>query len=346
MAAEVRRSRSALIGLLQRDSRRFDFVTAAILLHRLFATKENPRPFRYVARTTFAYPATAAELESLPDAETGEPGHLRVAFMGLTGLTSPLPAHYTELVDSRVRHQDPTLRAFLALFEDRFARMLLEVHVRQRFWLGHAWRAGPRPGEETDTHDPFVEVALALIGCRSGDLRDRVGIPPEAQVHYSGLLSQQPKSAAALASMLGDIFQTDAHVESFRGKWTRVPAGTSNSLSSGRLGRDFVLGDRFYDPAAGFLISMGPMSLAKAHDVMPGRPGAQRLQQFVRFAAGPTLDFDYQLLIEDGDVPSGKLVADGDAPQRLGWSFWLRSSDEPRSVVAGPFPAQKLDSVT
>jgi len=343
LAAEGWRARDALIERLEKDSRRFDFVTAAILLRRLFATTRNPRAFRYVARTKLAFPAAQAELESLPDPETGAPGRLRVAFMGLTGLTSPLPAHYTELVEKRARAQDRTLRSFLSMFEDRFAAMLLHAHVRQRFWLSFAWRAGPRPGEETESRDPFMEMVLAMIGCGSGDLRDRVGIPIHAQVHYGGLLAQQPRSGAALAGMVGDIFQTATRIEPFRGKWTPMPAGAANRFGAGRLGRDFVMGERYFDPAAGFLVAMGPMRLDKALDLMPGRPGAERLQSFARFCAGPALDFDYQLVVADDEVPAATLVASGDAPQRLGWSLWMRAHDEPRPAVAGPFPASELD---
>ena len=100
MEAEGRRTDLALTERLRRESRRFDFEQAAILLQRLCANG-RPRPIRYIPRAALSYPSAAVELESMPDDE--EPGLLRVAYTGLAGLLGPLPAHYAELVSSRER---------------------------------------------------------------------------------------------------------------------------------------------------------------------------------------------------------------------------------------------------
>ena len=68
-----------------------------------------------------------------------------------------------------------------------------------------------------------------------------------------------------------------------------------------------------FDPAAGVLVTRGPMPLDKAETLMPGRPGAERLQRFVRFCAGPALDFDYSLVVQEDEVPDATLVAEGAA---------------------------------
>jgi type VI secretion system ImpH/TssG family protein len=336
MDAEGGGAGTALIDLLERQSRRFEFVRAAVLLQRLFASAQRPRPFRYTSRPRMRFPAAECELESFPD-EEGRPGELRVSTAGLAGLTGPLPAHYAELLAARARGEDGTLKDFLGIFEDRAARLLLDAHLYFRFWLRVAYEGGTE-------HNAFVDAALAMAGTLTGDQRERCGMPEHAQVYYAGLLGQQPRSASALAGVVEDAFEVTTRIDEFVGGWVAMPPEALGRLGRSRLGVDFVTGDRYYDPGMRFRMRLGPMALPRMRELLPGTGGAESLQRLAGFAAGAEHAFVYTLTVQADDVPPARLTSDPEAPQRLGRTFWLRADDAPREAVAGPFHAETASS--
>ncbi|MHC4959425.1 MAG: type VI secretion system baseplate subunit TssG [Planctomycetota bacterium] len=331
MEAESRGTTAALIDLLERQSRRFEFVQAAVLLQRLFASPERERPFRYTSRPRMQFPAAECELESFPT-EDG-PGELRVSNIGLAGLSGPLPAHYAELLAGRARNEDPTLADFFGLFEDRFARMLIDAHLYYRFWLRVAYEGGTE-------HNAFVDAALAVAGTLTGDQRHRCGVPEHAQVYYAGSLGQQPRSAAALAGIVQDAYEVPAEIDQFVGGWVEMPPEAHGRLGRSRLGLDFVTGSRYFDPSMRFRMRLGPMSLSRAQDLSPGSEAAESLQRLVGFAVGADQAFVYTLTVREDEVPAARLTTNRNAPQRLGRSLWLSADDTPREAVAGPYHAE------
>jgi type VI secretion system protein ImpH len=336
----------ALIDRLAEESRRFEFVQAAILLHRFFARESGERAFRYASGGRLDYPSAEVELERLPDEETSTPGRLLVSFLGLTGLMGALPAHYTELVQDRERSDDMALSRFLGVFEDRLVDLFLAAHRRNRYWLDFAWLATGREARPPEGHG-FQEMVLALIGTGTGDLRRRAGLPALAQVYYAGILAQQPCSADALSRVLADYFGVPAAANQFEGAWVGIPADaqrTAGGPAGGRLGEDLLLGDRYFDPSLGFRLELGPMRLQDLQRLLPGTTGADVLDRFVRFAAGPDQEFHYALTLAPDEVPPPRLTSEPSAPQRLGWTLWLRAGDEPGEAVSGPFAARPIDT--
>jgi len=342
MEPESRGPGPALSERIRRESRRFEFVQAAVLLKRLYRSRSGVRSVRYRGDRSLRFPAAEMELESLPDSETGEPGTLRVSFFGLAGMLGVMPAHYAELLEQRRRADDSGMGSFLAIFEDRLIRLFLLTHLRHRPWLRFAWNFGAPP----QRRGSIEEILLALVGTATGELRERVGLPDRAQVHYAGLLAQQPRSAAALRNVLEDYFGTPARVAQFQGRWVSIPPGSTSRLGArwgAALGRDLIAGDRYFDPAYGARIALGPMPLGLFRSLMPNTPGANVLDRFVRFALGGDKAFEFSPILRAQDVPPARLTYEADAPQRLGWSFWLQSGESVRDAVAGPFAGRPID---
>ena len=342
MEPEGRGPGPALIERIRDESRRFEFAQAAVLLHRVLRAGSGTRGIRYRGDRSLRFPASEIELESLPDPGSRDPGTIRVSFFGLAGMLGVLPSHYAELLEERRRAGDPGLGRFLAIFEDRLIRLFLHAHLRHRPWLRFAWNRGlPSP-----QRGAIEEILLALVGTATTDLRDRVGLPEDAQLHYTGLLAQQPRSSAALRSVIEDYFGTPARIDEYRGRWVAIPPASTSRLGArhgSALGTDLIAGDRYFDPAYGVRIAMGPMSLPRFQSLLPRTPGAEVLERFTRFALGGEKSFEFDLVLRARDVPPARLTHDADAPQRLGWSLWLQSGDEVRDAVAGPFAGRPID---
>ena len=340
------RANPALAERLRREGRRFEFAQAAVLLHRLWATGTEDHPFRYVGDRSLAYPSAELEVESLPEADPPARGRVRISFLGLTGMMGVLPPHYTELIEERRRQGDVAISRFFDIFQDRLVALFLGAHLRNRFWLRFAWLGGEPSAAGGRNRHPFQEMIFSLVGSATGDTRRRAGLPPLAQIHYGGLLAQQPRSPAAVAGIVSDYYGVPASVEGFRGDWVPIPEASWSRLGTergGRLGLDLVAGDRYFDPGIGFRLRLGPMNLKLLQSLLPGTPGAETLDRFVRFAVGPDLKFETTLTLVADEVPAPRLTSDPDEPQRLGWTLWLRATDEPGDAVSGPFHSLPID---
>ena len=260
-----------------------------------------------------------------------------------------LPAHYAELIEERRRAGDDGLREFLAIFEDRIVRLLLQAHRRNRFWLRFAWNAGIRADDSRVGATAFERMILSLVGTAGGNLRLRAGLPAAAQVHYGGLLAQHPLNADSLSSVVADFFGVECAINQMQGNWVDIPPAALSRLGSSRgasLGVDLIAGDRYFDPALGIRMELGPMRLGRFQSLLPGTEGAGALEDFARVALGGSMQFDYSLVLVKEEVPDARLTHEEDAAQRLGWSFWLFAGDEPSDAECGPLHGRRIDQPT
>jgi len=293
---------------------------------------------RFCIEPSVAYPAAEA---ADTVADDGAPT-LTIATFGLFGATGVMPSHYGEFLADREAADDKTLTSFLGMFQGRLAQLLLDAHIKYRYWLGCAWHGLGA------TDQPLGRAALALAGTRLGDVRKSAGVPPETQILFAGLLARRPRSSMAIGRMIGSHFGVDVNVREFIGAWLAIPADAQRPLGSGqgaagtassgaRLGQDTILGERYYDPAWRFRLELAPGSLSRLRSLLPGTPGAAALAKFTGFAAGSHTDFEWTMCLAADQLPEARLTTDEGAPQRLGWTCWIHSSEPTNTATAGPF---------
>jgi type VI secretion system protein ImpH len=244
-----------------------------------------------------------------------------VAFMGLTGLMGVLPRHYTELLFERVRQKDFSLRDFLDMFNHRMLSLFYRAWEKYRFPIGYE-----RARSQSD-YDPFSGGVFHLIGMGTNGLRGRLRTGDEVLLHYAGLLAQQPRSSTTLAALLADYFNAPVSVQQFLGGWLRLDKHSITRLGrsdGNRLG-NAILGSRFWDQQSGFRIQMGPLSFAQFRQLLPSGTAFKPLVDLARFFVGLALNFDIQLILKAGEVPSCALGKPSAEALRLGWSSWLKT---------------------
>jgi type VI secretion system protein ImpH len=328
---------------------------------------------RFRARASLSFPPSAVH-EIAP----AEPGRdvpvMTQSFLGLTGPLGALPRHYTELLMRLERElrgpERHALRDWLDLFNHRLTSLFYRAWEKYRFYL-HYERGAPRRSEP----DPFTLALLSLVGLGTLGLRDRVRVTSPrpagaagdrrtlarvddlALLHYAGLLSHRPRSAAGLQALLHDYYGFDVEVLQFQGQWLLLePAnmtrlGAADAGNNNRLGVNALAGDRVWDVQSKFRVRLGPLALRQFNELLPevsDRPGRDAfflLTHLVRLYAGPDLDFDVQLVLRGDEVPECRLPSGDAVGPALGWNAWLRTDPLNRDADDAVFPGAVLTRV-
>lgn len=259
-----------------------------------------------------------SELVRLEEA-AGEPPRLTVAFMGLAAASGTLPQFYAELVLARLRDRDPTLAAFLDLFNHRAVSLFMRAWEKYRLPVQIA--AGRQDG--------VAGLIDALIGFGTGHLSGRVPGPHEELRFFAGFLADAAhRPAAALERMLSEALGERVVVEALLPRRERLAPEERTRLAAGgfaRLGDEALLGESVVRVDGAFRLRMGPMSYARFRALMPDGTELRRLVALARLFAGAGFYFDVRLTLHAAEVPALRLGGAAGEGARLGWNTWMAS---------------------
>ncbi|WP_343079624.1 type VI secretion system baseplate subunit TssG [Ostreiculturibacter nitratireducens] len=239
------------------------------------------------------------------------PGRLTNRVFGLFGPHGPLPLHLTEYARARLRHHhDPTFVAFANILVHRMTTLFYR-----------AWLSGqPAPSFDRGDNDSFERKIASISGHIGESHRGRDAFPDLAKRHFAGLLSQGPKNAHGLVSILSAFFGARVQIQQFVGSWLELEAGDQWELGRpAGLGRTTSLGSRVWSRNAKFRIRIGPLSLDEYKRLLPGGDSLDRLRSIVRSYVGDSLDWDLNLVLVRNEVPQAIL---GNTV-RLGQTSWI-----------------------
>ena len=242
--------------------------------------------------------------------------------MGLTGPVGVLPLYYTSLLAERTRSGDRSAVDFFDIFNHRIISLFYLAWEKYRFSVAY----------EREGLDPFSHHLMDLIGLGTPGLQDRLPIPDDSLLYYSGLLAQHPRSAVALRNLLCDYFEVPVEVEQFAGGWYPLDRNTQTALQGGlgeseQLGRGAVVGDEVWDQTARVRIRIGPLSLAQYQDFLPQGSAYNPLRALTNLFSNGEFDFEINLILDRRDVPPCELGAEGDKAPQLGWVTWIRTRE-------------------
>lgn len=244
-----------------------------------------------------------------------KPGVLTNRFFGLFGPNGPLPLHLTEYARARLRHhRDPTLVGFANMLTHRLTTLFYR-----------AWRSGqPAPSFDRGDSDGIERKVAAVGGFHGTHLRKIDDLPDVAKRHFAGLLSQGPKNAEGLQSMIQAFFGARVEVEEFVGCWLELePSDRWQMGGPAVLGRTASIGERVWTRSAKFRLRIGPLGYDEYQRLLPGGTSLARLRAIVRNYVGDALDWDVNLVLRASDVPDAKL---GETV-RLGQTGWIGAKD-------------------
>ncbi|WP_282609167.1 type VI secretion system baseplate subunit TssG [Pelagibius sp. Alg239-R121] len=379
MATKSRRPDSSLIDELFREPHRFGFYQAARLLEsaeKARARRRGPESesegdgehdnghdarrnsygvvgedtppgleaVRFRALPALHFPPNEISRVVQPEVEgkgekSAPPVEMTVGFMGLTGPSGVLPAHYTETLIRETRSKNTALRDFFDLFNHRVISLFLRAWEKYR--LPQVYE---RTGRERE--DPITASLFAMIGFGESNLRKRLAFDDQLLLHYGGHLSHSPPSAVALEALLSDFFERKVEIDQFQGRWLSLAADECTSLPANpvmdpgfcQLGVDAVVGSRVWDVQSSFRIRMGPLSYAQFSAFMPEGGELLKLAQMTRLFVGADKSFDVQLTLRGDEVPLLQLSNEQEGPgPRLGWNTWFSQSSQRGDVSDAVF---------
>jgi len=272
---------------------------------------------RFSVRPGLGFPPS--DLTALVERGEEEPTLVEVAFMGLIGPNGVLPHWYNELAIQQNKKKDFSLTAFLDIFQHRLISLLYLAWKKNQFPVNFL------PGAK----DNLSGYLLSLCGLGTGGLARRIGFAEESLCYYSGLLSRQVTSGAAIRSTVEHFTGQKTVIDQFvqrmipldRADMTRV--GTANA----KLGVDAICGTYIWECQTKFKLTLGPMNLVDFNRFLPSGDMYKPTFALVRYMVGIEYEFDIKVVIKRQEVPAcilGKTRLDS---ARLSWSTWLKSPD-------------------
>lgn len=266
---------------------------------------------------------------------------ITTTFLGLYGSSSPLPTHYTEDLLEEASADSSVSRDFLDILHQRLYQLYFQCWSKYRLFVRIAEEHNPRDRERL----------FCLIGLGERELRD--SLPDAWQlVRYAGLLSQFPRSAEGLQTLLRDALVI-RKLEVEQCVLRRVPIPDDQQMRLGltgmALGTSTVLGSEMPDRMGTFRIHIGPLSKQEYDTLLPGTRRHDKLASLIRLYILDPFDFDLQIILAAREAEPIRL-GDPDGA-RLGWNSWCFAGDTlgevsalfPIAPSAAPAPAPAAD---
>jgi type VI secretion system protein ImpH len=318
-------SRSFLGEELREHPGWFHFFQAVRLMHRMMPDREPVGRFappsrealRFSANNLLAFPPS--QIQTLDWSADG-PARMKVNFMGLTGPMGVLPYSYTELIRDRDRLKDYTLEDFFDLFNHRMISLFYQAWEKYRFFVAY----------EREEQDRFSRYLMSFVGLGTPGLENRQAVADESLMYYCGLLSMQPRSAAALQQVLADYFDVPVEIEQFVGAWRALEPSNQCRMEGGvpysdQLGMGAIAGDEIWERQSRGRIRLGPLSARQYRSFLPAGDAWEPLRAIANFFTGGEIEFEVELVLKREDVPPCELRGDGETAPLLGWFSWIKS---------------------
>lgn len=342
MESESRGTVPPLIGELLENPRAFSF-TQAIRLLRMFVRETAPdvssekleELIRIRPKLALDFPETDVEAIELTDAETRQ-SRITATFLGVYGVSSPLPAFYTEELFEDASEDIHITREFLDLFHNPLYWLFYRVATRYHL-----------PSciiEEKD--ETVLERLYALAGLAEPELRRRALPESFPLLRYIGLFSQYPRSAASLKGLVADIAETRAvRIEQCVPTVVPIPEDQRTRLGSQacQLGGDAMVGDQIRDCTGSFSIVIGPISAETFAELLPGGRKALEIGKMVNHFLDQPLEWNVEIQVSRSAPMQAELGAQ--RWNRLGIDAWAGAAEPQEKPKTVRFtPAQLMAS--
>ncbi|RJP73287.1 MAG: type VI secretion system baseplate subunit TssG [Candidatus Zixiibacteriota bacterium] len=305
-----------LIGLLISDPSSFTFFQAVRLLRRHLVQQEGDgvdlSRLRMRPHLALDHPSRdLAAVEPWPD-DSGR-YTLTATFLGLYGVSSPLPAFYTEDLLQEQFHGGSAGRDFLDLIHTVIYRLL--VRAWQKYHLGCGL---------VETADPAViERLYCLAGAGAARAEASAGgrLNP---LRYIALAGPGPRTAEGLHALLCDFLGV-ADVDIIQGipRFADIPPDQQCRLGQAgcRLGLDCSVGSVALDRTGKFGVALGPLNSEDFHRFLPGSDAWNELQAAVAQYLDKPLVWTVTLKLYPELVEKARLGSP--AWSQLGWNTWI-----------------------
>lgn len=240
---------------------------------------------------------------------------INTTFLGLYGTSSPLPSFYTEDLFFEAADDKSVTRDFIDIVNSAVYSLFVRSLLKYNIFLQIC--------EEQNRE--YLERIYCLMGI--GNVEVQTPADEEARrslLRYAGIMSQQPRSALGLKTILSDALQgIEVNIRQCIPQMVAVPVDqrTSLGITNATLGDDMYVGSEIADCMGKFSIIIGPVPPEMFSACLPGGTVLNRAVFLVDKYLDSPLEYDFELFFDRVGIPVCSLGEQSGA--LLGVNCWL-----------------------
>lgn len=213
---------------------------------------------------------------------------MTLTFMGLLGVSSPLPVYFSEYVDRQEENAQP-LVDFLNIFNHRCYTLFYKAWKKYRVINAFSKK----------TADPLTRRIAMLAGMDPDNISD----PAQMRLlAYTGLMAGKCRGKSGLTSMLSNFYNgIPVCIQEYMPRWT--PIRNPNKMGEGiRLGVNSIAGTTKWDICGKFRVCVGPLPRGIFENFLPGTENIAKLKSLVNNFLADPLDFDIEVQLQSSEL--------------------------------------------
>lgn len=330
MAGPHRRSPTDITSELKldllREGRSFSFFQVMRLLHILGRDASGGEisdplatdAIRVRPKLSLAFPAS--DVDQIEETSSGGKTRFRVTanFLGLYGVSSPLPTFYTEDLMDEAAVDEWVAGEFIDVINHRLFQLLYGCLCKYQQCF--------QVVESNSTQ--HVERLFCLMGIGGEKIRSEIP-DPYRLIRYTGLFSQMPRSALGLETLLTDALNGMAVtiIPCVKRK-AKIPKDQQLFMGSPAhsLGKNCFLGEEIVDRMGKFRIRIGPLDKKNFQSFYPESDNYKTATFLSDMYVLDALVYDLEIVLAENEAET---VCLGDPDRsRLALNTWVFSSDQ------------------
>jgi type VI secretion system protein ImpH len=316
MATSIGNSPSSLVEILEQYPEKYSFYQTIRLLERFTQNKlDSSTALRVKPVLTLKQPL--ADIESVqvkPETNTAE---VVTNFLGLYGVSTPLPTWYTETLSDAELEDKDSAKTLLDVLHQRIYSLFYQA--LKKYSLLH------QIVEEQS--EKYTLRLFDLLGEKKATINTKTSTP-HLLLRYLSLFRQRPRSAEGLRVILEDILK-DVKVEILQCIEQEIKIPEFQRLVPGEtghcLGENTVLGEQTLDCNGKMVIAIGPVSFDRFYQLLNGSEESRVLMYLIEAYIDIPLDISLEIVLAENEA---NFIQLGDPKTScLGKNAWVLSGD-------------------
>jgi len=315
MAGTCRRTTSYIKEELLQNGNTFSFFQAIRLLRHL-----NEKKIKVIPNLSLSF-----QTSSIEEIKEDEDNFTIIAnILGLYGTGSPLPTFYTEELIEEERRDKSFVKGLIDIINQRLYELLFDGWSKYKSMI--------RTIEEKD--ETHIQRLYSFAGIAEKELRQDIKAP-YFLLRYTGLLSQSPRSASGLCSLLSDAFpEIKIKIIQCLTRSVKIPDDQKPRLGE----QNCSLGKNIYvckEAKEGnrLRIRLGPFTEKVFREFLPGTKKYNKLVFLTKYYLQVHFVFDIEAVITKNQINA--VCLGSEKWSKLGLNTWMFSGEkfgEVRSV--------------
>jgi type VI secretion system protein ImpH len=213
---------------------------------------------------------------------------LTLTFMGLVGVSSPLPLYFSEYL---ARHEDNSqpLIDFLNIFNHRCYSLFYRAWKKYRFLSSFTMNES----------EPLARRLALLAGLDPKKLPD----PQYGRLlSYTGMFAGKCRGKSAVASLLSDFFSgLPVEIQEYQPRWVAIQNPPRMGIDS-RLGVNSIAGTSSWDISGKFRVAVGPLPRETFEQFLPHSDNIKKMKELVSIFLAEPLAYDVEVKLQSCEL--------------------------------------------